>query len=328
MSTSYELAACPVCASTSATELLDHDAVKREIEQLWDFHIRRLKTGVPTAKLYDRVVFSQRFPLRVVQCNECDTVYRDPRESSRSVLELYAGEDVDSASLEALFEQQRESYRGPVQRLTRARGRAGSGLELGSYIGAFLAAAKDEGWDFQGIDINGRTNRFAEERGLRVTHGTLEEFEPHRTYDAVAIWNCLDQLPDPRGTLLKARSLLDREGILAIRIPNGALFAAMHRRMPRVLAPVARAILAYNNLLGFPYRNGFTHASLTRLVRSCGFERVSIHASKLVNMHDEHSRTWSKWEESLLMRGIGALRTQRLAPWFELYAHAACVKIQ
>src|SRR5438445_7372916 len=100
--TSYELAACPVCTADAAHELLDRYAVQREIEQLWQFHLRRLKDGVPTDALYDRVVFSQEFPLRVVQCAACDTVYRDPRETGRSLVELYTRELVAEASLEQL----------------------------------------------------------------------------------------------------------------------------------------------------------------------------------------------------------------------------------
>src|SRR3712207_8154521 len=41
---------------------------------------RRLKTGVPVERLTDRVAFSQKPPLRLVRCEGCGTVYRNPRE--------------------------------------------------------------------------------------------------------------------------------------------------------------------------------------------------------------------------------------------------------
>jgi hypothetical protein len=92
------------------------------------------------------------------------------------------------------------------------------------------------------------------------------------------------------------------------------------QRVPRMLTPLARALLAYNNLLGFPYRNGFTPDSLERLVRAAGFDHVTIHRSALVSQHDEQTRRWAKLEEDLLKATLRIARANWLTPWFELYA--------
>ena len=75
----------------------------------------------------------------------------------------------------------------------------GSGLEVGSYVGAFLDAARARGWRFEGVDVNEGASRFARAQGLTVTVGTIDEVPATRRFDAVAIWNCLDQFPT-RGT--------------------------------------------------------------------------------------------------------------------------------
>ena len=63
-------------------------------------------------------------------------------------------------------------------------------------------------------------------------------------------------------------------GVLAIRVPNGAFYAAVRRRLDGIAGPIARALLAHNNLLGFPYRHGFTVQSLTLLLEDTGFDVV------------------------------------------------------
>ena len=65
---------------------------------------------------------------------------------------------------------------------------------------------------------------------------------------------------------------------------------------------------------------GVYGAALERLARASGFERVVVHPSALVSMHDESSRAWPKWEEALLKAITRIVRAPSLAPWLEVYA--------
>jgi SAM-dependent methyltransferase len=320
--TTYEISPCPVCDRPDAAQLADQDELRAEMEEVWDFHLSRLKTGTPTRFLFDRAVFSQGPPLRLARCEECGTVYRNPRESTRDLVETYAEEEVDASVLQGLFEAQHDTYRAQAGRLTDVAGRAGSGLEVGSYVGGFLAAAADKGWDFEGLDVNENANAFARGKGFRVTLGTLESLEPSRTYDAVAIWNCFDQLPEPREAAAAARKLLQPGGILAIRVPNGGFYAALRALLNGPASAAARAILAHNNLLGFPYRHGFTPESLSMLLTSAGFEVVKTEGDTLVTIADEWTRPWAAVEEQAVKTALKALPSAAAAPWFELYARA------
>jgi SAM-dependent methyltransferase len=320
-----EVTPCPVCASDDAAEIADAGAVKSEIEALWEFHARRLDPRTPVAQLTDRVAFSQRPPVRVVQCRDCGLVYRNPRERAFEVTDLYEDETPTAERLAMLFETQRTAYRGEARRLRRVLGRGGAGLEVGSYVGGFLAAARDEGLTFEGLDINETATAFARERGFRVTTGDLDSWAERRTFVAIAVWNCFDQLPDPRGAVRTARSLLQSGGLLAVRVPNGGFYAAVRRRMQGPLAPIATALLAYNNLLGFPYRHGFTVASLTRLLEANGFDVVYSYGDTLVPTADRWTRRWAAVEERLakaMLHATARVAGANGAPWFELYAHA------
>jgi SAM-dependent methyltransferase len=327
MSVSYELARCAVCASADARELASPDDVKSEVEALWAHHTRRLRPDTPPAQLMDRVAFSQHAPLRVVRCADCGLVYRNPVERVRELEAAYEDDSPTTDRMRALHETQRASYAAQAGRLTRVFGRRGSGVEVGSYVGAFLASARDAGWRFVGVDVNACANRFTRSLGFEVHDGPIESLDPDRRADVVAIWNCLDQLSDPASAIRTARAHLAPGGMVAVRVPNGACYAAMRPLLRTRLAPIAREWLAQNNLLGFPYRFGFTPHSLGRLLERSGFRVEHVVGDALVPIADRWTRRWAAVEEraaKLVMRlAARASRGDRpLAPWFEVYARA------
>ena len=325
MNTSYELTGCAVCSSADAEELLSLDDARHEIEQLWEYHQKRLEPDIPTDHLMDRVAFSQRAPLRLVRCDDCGLVYRNPVERATELSEIYEEEGPDESVLRALHDTQRPAYDAQAARLTEIFGRRGTGIEVGSYVGAFLAAARDAGWQFSGVDVNAQTNAFTRALGFQVEDGTIESLDTERRVDVVAIWNCLDQLTDPASAVRAARAQLTTGGMLALRVPNGACYAAFRPLLRSPLAGIAREWLAQNNLLGFPYRYGFTPTALSRLVERNGMRVEEVVGDVLVPIADRWTKRWAALEERLVKRVIGAgARISRgdkpLAPWFELYA--------
>ncbi|MFL5576413.1 MAG: class I SAM-dependent methyltransferase [Gemmatimonadaceae bacterium] len=330
-SPAYELAPCPVCGSMESSVVADREEVREEVEELWAFHTRRLKGETPPAHLTDRVAFSHPPPLRVVRCAGCGLVFRNPREREFELDAMYAGAAPEPAVLESLFATQQASYAAQADRLTELFGRAGSGVEVGSFVGGFLAAAAARGWTFEGLDVSDEVNAFVRARGLRATTGALDDFEPGHLYDAVAVWNTFEQLRDPREAATRARSLLPPGGVLALRVPNGDFYARLRPALDAggplgsALAPVARALLAHNNLLSFPYRHGFTVRSLSRLLSDTGFTVTRTVGDALVPIADEWTVRWAAWEERALKRAIRVIARAgaEAAPWIEVYARAS-----
>jgi len=308
MSVAYELARCAVCGSADARELASGDDVRREVEELWTFHSARLCPRTPPAQLMDRVAFSQHAPLRLVRCRQCGLVYRNPVERATELAEAYTESNPTTDRMRALHETQRASYAAQAQRLAATFGRPGS----------------ERGWQFSGVDVNACANAFTRSLGFRVHDGTLESLDDDHPVDVVAIWNCLDQLADPMSTLRAARGRLAPGGMLALRVPNGACYATLRPLLATSLAPVARAWLAQNNLLGFPYRFGFTPSSLERALTRLGFRIERVVGDVLVPIGDEWTRRWARVEERLVKR-LGAIaarapvRDRALAPWVEVY---------
>lgn len=321
--TTYELTRCPVCDSPEATEIADRETIRTEVERLWAFHGARLRTGVPPRFLLDRVAFSQDPPIRLARCTVCGHLYRNPLERVEALAAAYDDAAPDEAVLEGLFETQRAAYAAQAARLTTVVGRAGRGLEVGSYVGGFLAAARERGWSFDGVDVSESAVAFAARRGFTVTRGSIADVHPSSPFDAVAIWNTFEQLPQSRTAVAAARDLLVPRGVLVVRIPNGEFYMRWRRRLDGALAGVAERLLAHNNLLSFPYRQGFTERSLSRLFREGGFEVIHTVGDTLVPIADEWTTRMGAIEERAVKRMERALEHGWRAPWVEVYARVA-----
>ena len=121
-----------------------------------------------------------------------------------------------------------------------------------------------------------------------------------------------------------ARSLVREGGLFVARVPNGEFYAGLRSRLDGRGAALARALLAHNNLLAFPYRHGFTRGSLTRLLAATGWRVARIFGDALVPIADEWTRRWAAAEERAVKRmlSLAARARPASAPWLEVYARA------
>jgi hypothetical protein len=121
-------------------------------------------------------------------------------------------------------------------------------------------------------------------------------------------------------------------GLLAVRVPNGALYAAARRFLARAGGPAAApvcAFLAYNNFLAFPYLCAYPLPALVRLLTRHGFDLEEVRHDTLVPLADAHTAAWAAIEERALKvaaRAASALLFEAtggrvaLAPWLEVVA--------
>jgi SAM-dependent methyltransferase len=323
-SPAYEPAHCIVCGHANSAVVAEHDDIRREVEDLWEYHERRLCAGTPSRFLYDRVAFSQHPPFRLVRCVDCGLVYRNPAERADDLIVTYESDDTHADVLLALHQNQLATAHAQARTVRRTLGRGGSGLEVGSYVGGFLAAARDVGLNVEGLDVNRHVADFARSLGFTVHDGTLAELRTDRVFDLVAIWNTFDQLADPRAAVYDSHRLLRTHGILAIRVPNGAFYSAAQRQLSggRARRAIARETLAQNNLLAFPYRWGFTIESLSRLLDEAGFALREVRGDSLVRTGDRYTRRWARAEERLVKSAVGVFSrlSPSRAPWIEVLA--------
>jgi 2-polyprenyl-3-methyl-5-hydroxy-6-metoxy-1,4-benzoquinol methylase len=318
MKSTYEIASCPVCGSDETAEVANRDAIRDELASLWEFHTRRMRPTADARMLTDRVAFSQDPPLRIARCSQCTHLFRNPRE--RAITSLYGDEAVDAQTLELLYEAQRSTFARQIERLDRATSARGNGLEIGSYVGAFLDAARTAGWQFEGVDVNQDAAAFARGKGFTVHAGTIGDTPARARYDVIAFWNCFEQLDDVRAAARAAHARLHDNGIMTVRVPNGDYWRSLRSHMSGPLRPFVMPALAQNNLLTFPYRNGFTRQSLRMLVERNGFEVIDVYGEFSLPV-DSAGRPWWVAVEGVAANAlVRAMRRLTGAPWIEMYA--------
>lgn len=323
---------CDVCGDDCQEVICTAAEVRAQQEYLCQFHRRRLRPGAPPGALADRAEFTQDEATDIVACRTCGLVFRSPRPTDEAVARAYSGDRYGQPRLESLFTAQLALDRPKARRLSRWLRPGARVVEVGSFVGGFLEAGRERGWEMLGVDPGEEVTAFCRERGFRVLQSTLPEVRLRAgSVDAVAIWNTFDQLPDPAPTLDAACRLLRPGGLLALRVPNGACFrwsAAGSRRLPAPLDGWLRAAMAWNNLLAFPYLHGYSVPTLDRLMLRRGLRRTAVDGDTLARLADAQTRRWAAVEErALKLLWRAAARVERLgrgsrlvvAPWLDAY---------
>jgi SAM-dependent methyltransferase len=303
--------ACPVCGAEEVYLGASVGEVNRESNLREFFVSQRLDHRPEEMELMDLTKFMHGGPGRLWSCPGCGLLSRDEGGSAHYEADVY-----DSNLMRHLYPRYLRAFEEKTQYKALLRERADV-LEIGSHLGGFLQTAEQWRWRPTGLDIGASTSSFARRQGLSTKRLAIEDYFPHRPSDAVFIWNCFEQLDDPSATLHQSHRLLQPGGLLVVRVPNAQFYLRWHKQLRKDGASGSLKVLGYNNLLGFPYRYGYTPASLTRLLRTNGFNPIEAHNSSLLTppypemsmkMREEWRAVRREGETSLTIDG----------PWIEV----------
>lgn len=232
---------CPVCQSEHADEVFQ----------------------VPAPP--DTIFFGMT-TVRVVRCRACDLLYQLPRLSDRAVATAYR-EAVQAHQREANAEGGRsrdDVYRWMLARVEKYCQR-GTILDVGCGIGAFVHAARKEGWDACGLEPSSWAASFGRAQfRLTIYHETLASFEeshPGQSYEAISMLDMLEHSVNPRDDLRRVNRLLKDEGILLVTTVNAGGLVA-RRAGSRWWLIIPEHLIYFNR------------KSLTRLLGQAGFEII------------------------------------------------------
>jgi SAM-dependent methyltransferase len=171
----------------------------------------------------------QREGLAVVRCRGCRLEWQRPFPSPQQLRALYAGDYFarwgarDPAAFERVRAIKQASGRELLAELARLRP-GGRLLDLGCAMGFLLEAAEQAGFQGYGLDLNPEAVEVAKRRfGDRVALGELgDAVFPGVAFDAVAMVDVLEHVPDPAVLLARVRERLAPGGALALLLPNAA----------------------------------------------------------------------------------------------------------
>lgn len=268
--------ACPVCGAGFVATVAPARELALEFDLQRDFVYSRLPVSPSPEELKDLTDFMHDKPVPLRQCAGCGLVRR--AEAAPEDAASYEEDPNDPDVMAQVYPRYVQAFRGKESGYRSLLRPGADVVELAPHLGGFLQAAEEWNWRPVGVDIGDDTTAFMRQNGLTVRHGLLEDLRlGNGGHDSIFVWNCFEQLEDPMATLLAARRVLRKHGLLMVRVPNAGFYQSFRRSRG-----FARKVLAYNNLLGFPYLYGYTLETLNRLLARAGFAYERGFNSELV----------------------------------------------
>jgi 2-polyprenyl-3-methyl-5-hydroxy-6-metoxy-1,4-benzoquinol methylase len=212
------------------------------------------------------------------RCAGCGQVLRADRPNRQDVVRLHQTTNIHVAPYAALGDQARDEldFYDRFLDLCHREHPGGRVLDVGCGMGEFLLAAQARGFSLMGIEPVDECRAIAAQRSgcAEIVETPLEETEfASESLSAVAMWDVIEHLVDPRLALARVRRALRPNGLLGVATINHAslmydVFHVMRRVAPALARPLSpRLFVPYHTYY-------FTMASLARLVREVGFEIV------------------------------------------------------
>lgn len=194
-----------------------------------------------------------------VRCSRCATLFVAELPPPERVEATYLAPDYHSSA-----EGQEMRMRAEADARAQALRKFGCRdvLEVGCGPGHFLDAVRELGMRVEGVD-RARTAAGPRARGHTIHDCWLQDLAPVAArFDAVAMWEVIEHVPDPKDMLVHARKWLRPGGFLALSTPSssGLPARALGARFPMVCPPDHLAL--------------FSRRGLTALLAGAGFDPV------------------------------------------------------
>lgn len=188
-------------------------------------HFLRLRT-CPLCDGANYTVTIEKDNLDIVTCNDCSVVYVNPIFDEKKYQDIYR-----SAEYQHIVKQlgeQSHNYR--VQRFGNERASfidkwhdsslPKTFLDVGCSTGFTVEALSGYGWDAKGLELNPSAVAFAKARGLKVENKSVEDLGDGDMFSAIALFDVLEHLVNPREIIIKLKRQLHHGGNLFVYVPN------------------------------------------------------------------------------------------------------------
>ena len=157
-----------------------------------------------------------------VECLDCGLIYQSPRPKYdevflRDAYEEYFHFDQDytysAKNLGQWSQELREIFKFDKHRSAI--------LDIGSCMGDFLKVAQDYYPHCVGMDVaENMANFTVDQLGVQVHVGKYAEWNFKEKFSCIHMSHVIEHIPNPNEWVQKTRSLLDKDGILVMSIPN------------------------------------------------------------------------------------------------------------
>ena len=189
-----------------------------------------------------------------VQCRACKTTHVSPYPNDSDFELMYAK---DAYHDEHYHEINVDQYRGSIEWLSSLSGNRKTLLDFGCGNGAFLLAAKQEGFICKGVEYDSETIKFASEKSGVEVKSLDETISSEEEFEIIHLGDVFEHLPQPEQILSQLEKML---------APNGVFF--IEGPLENNPSLVYFSILAFNAIKRFVGIKTISYSPPTHLVRT------------------------------------------------------------
>lgn len=201
---------------------------------------------------------------QLVRCRLCEFRYVTPRLSAELIHAGYTQGD-DPAYVSQIRARER-TFADSLEQIERAVGRKGRLLDVGTAAGAFVAAARDRGWDAEGCEPNAWLAEWGTRHyGIRVRNGDVLQLQYEEgSFDVITLWDVIEHTTQPQLVLQRCSELIRPGGVLIVNYPDIGSWIAqtLGRRWP---------------FLSSVHLSYFDRRTMTRMLERTGYR---VHSAK------------------------------------------------
>ena len=208
-------------------------------------------------------------------CGECGLLFPNPMPVPAGGLDQHYAVEADSYFVGHEKQSKIDNARNLVERAERVRRGKGRLLDVGVGRGEILLAAKQLGWDAEGVEPSEQFADYAEEKtGAPIWRMPIEQADiPENSFDVIILAAVLEHLYDPDAVIAKIAALLKTGGVLYVDVPNEK---GLYFRVGNLYQKIRRRDWCVNLAPTFsPYHLfGFNLKALHRLLKKHGLQPV------------------------------------------------------
>ena len=171
----------------------------------------------------------------IVKCDSCGFKFTNPIPNEIQLAKYYdSSEYISHSNVKAgiinnIYQIVREFTIGKKVKLVKRYIKTGQALDIGCGTGEFLYALSKQNFQTTGIEPNDLARKYAiENYNLNVyTESELVKLESKK-YNVISLWHVLEHVYDLNERIKQIKTLLAKDGILIVALPNSDSWDAKH----------------------------------------------------------------------------------------------------
>ena len=172
------------------------------------------------SKLHEK--FGSELQFTYVKCLDCGLVYQSPRPryDDKFLLDAYG----EYFYYDENFQYDENSFRmwdKELHEILKYDKKRTAILDIGSCMGEFLKVARKYYTDCVGIEVAENMAKYTEDQlKLKVYVGSYVDIDFTEKFSCIHMSHVIEHIPNPQQWLQKTKAILEKDGILAMSVPN------------------------------------------------------------------------------------------------------------